>query len=358
MRSSARTLTVAAAAVAALAAAITPALADSDHGSDGHPGAGRPVAQDIAVIGDVPYGEPALHAFPQLIAQINGAPQVGDVVHIGDIKDGSSLCTDGYFAQIKSLFDTFTDPLEYATGDNEWTDCHRANNGSYVPTERLAKLRQVFFPSPGTTLGQHPMTVTAQPGLPEDVLWSQGEVTFGTFDVQGSNDDLLAWDPVTPPPGDGPGPEWAARSPKVVDWLNRTFDAAEQQHSKGVVLLLQADMWSDENLDNGQGGSGYAPFVQALAERAKDFRRPVLLVNGDSHVYAERHPLDGTHYTTVTAPNVTQITVQRSLEPPTVPTPAPATVDVAAEWLDVHIDPRSPAVFSWTRQKSTLTTTP
>jgi hypothetical protein len=340
-----RTLTIAAAAVAALAAAVTPALADS--GGSGHPGTGRPTTQDIAVIGDVPYGQAAFAGFPQLIGQINAAPQVSDVVHIGDIKDGSSLCTDEYFGQIKALFDTFTDPLEYTTGDNEWTDCHRANNGSYVPTERLARLRQVFFPDPGTTLGQHPMRVTAQPGLPEDVMWAQNGVQFGTFDVQGSNDDLDPWDPVTPPPGDGPGPEWAHRSPLVVDWLNRTFDAADRQHAAGVVLFLQADMWSDENLAD-QGGSGYAPFVQQLAERSTEFGRPVLLVNGDSHVYTVRHPLDGTHYTTVQAPNVTQVTIQRSEEPVAAGQPVPA------EWLDLHIDRRSRSVFSWTREQSTL----
>jgi hypothetical protein len=351
MRTSTKSLTIAAAALAALAAAITPALA-TDHGQ-GDPGANKPAAQDIAVIGDVPYSQAAFNAFPRLIAQINAAPQVSDAAHIGDIKSGSSPCTDSYFASIKALFDTFQDPLEYTTGDNEWTDCHTASAGSYVPTERLAAVRQLFFPQPGTTLGQHPMQVTAQPGLPEDVLWSKGGVTFGTFNVQGSNNDLVAWDPVTPPPGEGPGPEWAARSPQVVDWLNTTFDAAERQHAAGVVLLLQADMWSDENLNNGQGGSGYTPFVQQLAERAKAFGRPVVLINGDSHVYAERHPLDGTHYTTVKAPNLTQITVQRSLDPgPAVGQPVPA------EWLDLHIDPKSPQVFSWTRKQSNLDSTP
>jgi hypothetical protein len=351
MRSPARTrtrsLTVAAAAVAALAAAITPALAAGPDGA-GHPGTGRPTTQDIAVIGDVPYGPAAFAAFPRLVDQINAAPQVGDVVHIGDIKDGSSLCTDQYVAQIKAQFDRFQDPLEYTTGDNEWTDCHRANNGSYVPTERLATLRQVFFPSPGTTLGQHPMQVAAQPGLPEDELWSQGGVTFATFDVQGSNNDLDTWDPVTPPPGDGPGPEWAKRSPQVVDWLNKTFDAAQKQHAAGVVLFLQADMWSDENLAD-QGGSGYAPFVQQLAERSRSFGAPVLLVNGDSHVYTVRHPLDGTHYTTVTAPNLTQVTIQRSMDPSAAP-----GQPVPTEWLDLHVDPHSRSVFSWTRQQSTL----
>ena len=63
---------------------------------------------------------------------------------------------------IKTQFDRFADPLVYTPGDNEWTDCHRANNGSYNPLERLGKVRQLFFPHPGRTLGQHPVDVASQ----------------------------------------------------------------------------------------------------------------------------------------------------------------------------------------------------
>ena len=53
-------------------------------------------------------------------------------------------------------------------GDNEWTDCHRPNNGGYNPLERLAKVRATFFPSPGRTLGQHQDEgfLSGGPGLP------------------------------------------------------------------------------------------------------------------------------------------------------------------------------------------------
>jgi hypothetical protein len=82
-----------------------------------------------AVIGDVPYGAPALTSFPTLIGAINGDPAVRRVIHIGDIKSGSTTCDDAWFNSIATDFTSFTDPLVYAIGDNEWTDCHRANNG-------------------------------------------------------------------------------------------------------------------------------------------------------------------------------------------------------------------------------------
>jgi hypothetical protein len=69
------------------------------------------------------------------------------------IKNGSSGCDDAYFAVRLSDFEMFADPLVYMPGDNEWTDCHRANNGGYLPTERLAALRELFFAKPDRTLG-------------------------------------------------------------------------------------------------------------------------------------------------------------------------------------------------------------
>ena len=44
----------------------------------------------FAVIGDVPYGADQVARFPGWIQQINADPQVRSVVHVGDIKNGSS----------------------------------------------------------------------------------------------------------------------------------------------------------------------------------------------------------------------------------------------------------------------------
>ncbi|MGH9158049.1 MAG: metallophosphoesterase [Acidimicrobiales bacterium] len=80
----------------------------------------------VAIIGDTPYGDAQLAGFPDLVHAINDAPKVDRVVHVGDIKNGSSLCSDSYFSTIAGHFAGFADPLVYTPGDNEWTDCHRA----------------------------------------------------------------------------------------------------------------------------------------------------------------------------------------------------------------------------------------
>ena len=94
--------------------------------------------------------------------RINADRDVRLVAHLGDIKSGSTECSDAYFAQIRGQFDRFVDPLVYTPGDNEWTDCHRVNNGAYDPLERLAAIRDVFFDDPGRTLGERAIGVAVR----------------------------------------------------------------------------------------------------------------------------------------------------------------------------------------------------
>ncbi|HSV65704.1 MAG TPA: hypothetical protein VLJ59_07335 [Mycobacteriales bacterium] len=74
----------------------------------------------FAVIGVIPYGDSQIANFPHVIAQINADPALQWVDHLGDIKGGSSVCSDQYLRMIKADFDQFGDPLVYTVGDNEW----------------------------------------------------------------------------------------------------------------------------------------------------------------------------------------------------------------------------------------------
>src|SRR6478752_9418977 len=102
-------------------------------------------------------------AFPRWVDQINATPDLSFTVHVGDIKNGSSACTNEYCSMIRSQFDRFTMPLVYSPGDNEWTDCHRTTNGTYDPLERLAFLRQTLY-TDDLSLGQKKLTLTRQTG--------------------------------------------------------------------------------------------------------------------------------------------------------------------------------------------------
>ncbi|MCA1676693.1 MAG: metallophosphoesterase, partial [Actinobacteria bacterium] len=211
---------------------------------------GGPEAAPVtfALIGDTPYGSEQRVRFPDLIAEVNRDPKVRMVLHAGDIKSGSERCDDALFADRRALYDQFGDPFVLTPGDNEWTDCHRNAAGSYLPPERLERLRQVFYPQPGWTIGTRLMPVRAQGSDPEhaayveNVMFTASRVVFATVHVVGSRNDLEPWAQL--PGGDRPAErlaEFQARESAALSWIDEAFDTAVRDRSSGVLLMLQAE---------------------------------------------------------------------------------------------------------------------
>ncbi|WP_344192480.1 metallophosphoesterase [Pedococcus aerophilus] len=307
------------------------------------PGQAKPGHETFAVIGDVPYGADQVARFPGWIDQINADPQVGFVFHVGDIKNGSTRCDDAYYRMIRTQFERFADPLVYTPGDNEWTDCHRANNGGYDPLERLAFDRSVFFDRPGTTLGAPARVSVPDAAYPENVQLRRAGVSFATLHVVGSNNDLAPWTGLgqtaaTP----AQVAEERGRMAASIALLRQTFAQATQRHDRAVVVLQQADMFDPTYTPAPTDISAFRPLVQALAEETNRFRGDVYLVNGDSHIYNSDRPL---------APGSVW------LERYGVTSPAPAleriTVDGSdnnKDWLKVTVNrPGAASTLGWTR---------
>jgi hypothetical protein len=303
----------------------------------------------LAVIGDTPYGDQKIAELPSLIDLMNSDPKVDLVAHLGDIKAGSSSpCTDEYFAMVKRIYDGLKDPFVYTPGDNEWTDCHVAgkSNGLYTPTERLQAIRALFFPVPGQTLGGRQKQVLTQADDPansayvENVIWMESQVVFATVNITGSNDDLASWG--TPLPADAgnypsQAQERASRSQANAAWINKAFSLAAANGAQGVALLFQADMW-----DPGASLSGFNDVVTQIGNAAIAFGKPVLLLEGDSHVflvdrpYTTASPFYALHPTAPIAPNVTRIVVEGSAAGRT-------------EYLRLTVDPTHAGLFTWER---------
>jgi hypothetical protein len=291
-----------------------------------------------AVIGDTPYGAAQLVGFPRLAAAINADPDVELTVHLGDIKDGASLCTDAYFDQMRANFDTFQDPFVLTPGDNEWTDCHRPAAGGYLPTERLARFRSVFYPRAHQSLGLRRKSLETQADQPgfgafvENRLWKAQKVVFTTVHVTGSNNDLVPWFGAAETPAQRAErlAEYDARLAATLAWLDRAFQFAAEEDARGVVVAMQANMWFNTPL-------GFTEIVQRLADRAAAFGRPVLLLEGDSHRYTVDRPLASgsvLHGVTTAAPNLTRVIVEG---------------ETIGEWLKLRIDPNADELFTWTR---------
>ena len=358
-----RSLLAACAVAIALVALTSAASAD--------PGTNTTGAIDYAVVGDTPYGRAQVLNFPYDIAEINAAhPKL--VMHLGDIKNGSSRCdtadadpNTGDFTQIKSDLDELNAPLVYTPGDNEWTDCHRANNGGYVPTERLATIRSMFFPVHGKTLGPDPKPVAYQSDdYPENVSWMQSKVELGMVHVVGSNNDWAAW--FDPTQGfndaDDPSPlrsleqiaEVENRTAADLDWIDHIFTQAKAHRAKAVVIGIQADMWDPAFFSAPAPGvdpipeassDHFTPIVQKLAGETLKFGKPVLLLNGDSHIFKDDHPMaDPTtaqnqiYGLTDPVPNLERVTTNGS-------------TTKCHEWMTLHLDPSATPAYSITRHQ-------
>jgi len=264
------------------------------------------------VTGDYPYGQTQVRQLPAVIRQINADPAVDLVFHVGDIK-GAGSCSNSYYAMIKAAFDHFDDPLIYTFGDNEWTDCSRADNGSFNPLERLSTLRRVFIPKPGYTLGR-PMVVTSQnlSGFPENVSFVRDQVAFGAFHAVGSANGLIPWRGRTHPTVEQRA-EVQSRATQAAQLIRQTFANARQENCATVALFTQADMFPPD--DELTATAVYGSIVSTLAREASTFPGEVYLFNGDSHSYRTDKPL-GTHsdwpaaYEVPPADNLTRVTIE------------------------------------------------
>jgi hypothetical protein len=348
--------TIACAALLFAGLAATPAMADERD-------ALQPIT--IAVFGDWPYNQNLLANAPLLINSVNADSTVRLVLHVGDIHSGSAPCTSagilppiatsnpGWNQSIYASFQQFKAPFIYTPGDNEWTDCHKSKAGSAGdPLKELASVRSLFFARPGHSLGLTDKRVMTQsqnfdPAYPadaqyvENTMWEDNHVVFVTVNMPGSNNDSVPWSGIFNNPT-AQAQEVAQRTDADIRWLQAAFAKAQAGHARALVIGLQADMWDPAAIAaGGDGLYAYTSFVQKLADLSVQFRRPVLLLNGDSHLYESDTPLadpnsaTGMIYKTQPVSNVLRVTVQGSTNAP-------------AEWLRLTIDPRSATPFSWT----------
>ncbi|MBN9662158.1 MAG: hypothetical protein J0H49_28435 [Acidobacteria bacterium] len=254
-------------------------------------------AYDVALIGDVPYGAATEPKYERMIADINKAG-VELTVHIGDTKSGSTRCDDAHYGKTLNWFNSFDKPLMYSVGDNEWTDCLRANNGGYDPLDRLALIRKTYFSS-NMSMGRNPVQLMVQSDDAQYALYSENRmlvkppVVFATIHMPGSNNnyEYRTAQGAANPFYDN-DKEYTARNAANLAWLHKAFQTARATKALGVMLLIQANVF-ESFMDTGTGSthSGFADFVTALREETKNFPGEVVMVSGDSHYMRVDKPL-------------------------------------------------------------------
>jgi hypothetical protein len=213
-------------AIAVLISAAAIAVFGADRGFDSRDdGPSDRNVYQIGLWGDLPYSTlQATVGVPNLIADMN-SQNLAFTVHDGDLKSGSSECTDAVYTQALSYFNSLRAPAGFTPGDNDWTDCDR--KAGYSSLAQLDKERKLFFSTP-FTLGQRrfrqevqtiPTCLGVSGNVPcvENRRWTMGGVTYATLNIQGSCNNLCD---TAPDPA-----EYAARNQADIAWMQQRTSA-------------------------------------------------------------------------------------------------------------------------------------
>jgi hypothetical protein len=305
----------------------------------------------IGLWGDLPYSAAQAAGVPNLIADMN-SQNLAFTAHDGDLKSGSSECTDAVYTQAQGYFASLRAPAIFTPGDNDWVDCDR--NPAYNSLAQLDKERALFF-STSFSLGQRklrqqvqstPLCLGVSGPTPcvENRRWTYNGVTYATLNVQGSCNNLCD---TAPDPA-----EYAARDAADIAWMQDTFAEAAKRNSAAIMFISQADPGFD---DSGFAGGpvrdpktlaetdgladGFQDFLVALREQVISFKKPVAYVHGDSHYFRVDKPF--VNDLGQRLENFTRVETFGDHQ-------ENGTNDV--NWLKVFVDPRNREVFAYQPQ--------
>ena len=294
--------------------------------------------------GDMPYAKAKdQDKMPALLESIN-ASDIAFSIYDGDIKDGSSKCTDDVYSDAVKMFNTLKKPAVYIPGDNEWTDCHRLNNGGYDNLERLSYIRKTMFTGPNS-YGQTtmPLDHQAKPGekFVENTRFVKDGIVFVGLNIPGSNNNKILDDKDctnksarTPEICALDNKEYEERDAANISWMAESFKMARDAKAPGIVLVWQADPGfdlpetEDVNERDNPGVSGYTNFLNKLVAETENYSGQVLIVHGDTHFFKYDKPL---YSPTKVLPNLTRL---QTFGSPSI------------HWVRVSVDPSSANVFT------------
>ncbi|MEI7798254.1 MAG: hypothetical protein WCI68_05765 [Actinomycetes bacterium] len=270
----------------------------------------------IALIGDMPYDALGVTQVPYIINEIN-ASKIEFTLFGGDTMSGKGdKCTDEAYPALKTnFFNKFSKQIFYTIGDNEWVDCDRPVKGAFDPLTRLELVRSNYFGKNGAYINlgttvlnlpgtSTPVTILHDTVYPEMQMFTYKGITVIIPHIPGSANNMAIVDNTkcktyNDLEKDGDAAEFAARDAANVLWINKGFGKAYSDNALGVIVLTQANMdWegylAGQAMPNTECTSAYNADKQALLTNTLQFKKPVLLQNGDEHWFQLDMPMNET----------------------------------------------------------------
>lgn len=239
------------------------------------------------VISDVPYSKAESQILDSAIAPAIRKNRAPFVIHMGDFKNSTIPCSDALMTERRDqILSLHPGRVFYTPGDNDWTDCDRNPISiRFSELDRLDLLRRLFYTDPHIL---SPIWAYARQSLyPENMRWFYKGVVFSTVHLVSTNngrteilldDEKLALDRVD------------ARDRANEVWLEDSFNSAERIDAKAIVIATQADVTKFRypktcTHERRVRCDAFASFKKKLKQLAETFKKPVLLVHGDTNPY-------------------------------------------------------------------------
>ncbi len=217
--------------------------------------AGPPAPVVFSVMGDVPYtaaDDPTLQA--QIVAHNLLSPS-SFMVHVGDIKSGSTPCDQAVYLKVAGFLHALTVPTFIIPGDNEWNDCADPDTAWGCWTASFGRFESFWPTAPAAA---------HQAARDENFAWVERGVLFVGINLVGGRVHDAA--------------EWAARLADDASWIEAQL-ALHGTSAYAMVLFAHAEPTAN-----------HAAFMTRYRAAAGAWGKPVLHLMGDGHVWRMDRP--------------------------------------------------------------------
>jgi predicted phosphodiesterase len=248
----------------------------------------------FSAIGDVPYTLDDASALETNIIKHNKKDSTSFVIHLGDIKSGSTPCEEAIYINVANILKKFSAPVYIIPGDNEYNDCKH-------PKEAFAFWNRYFFHFHENW--SENANIQYQPAQKENFAWREGHILFVGLNLLGGRIH--------------DSNEWQERLNANAKWIEQSL----KNNDKSIEAMV---IFGHANLQ--LKPEKYKIFTKKFRAIAALFDKPILYLHGDGHVWIKDRPWK--------EQNILRV-----------------QVDAGAEILQVTVNPDLPDPFRFTRSK-------
>lgn len=209
----------------------------------------------FSAMGDTPYSVSEARKLKHQLANLN--PHSSFVVHLGDIKTGITPCSERWYQQVALILGQSPIRLFIIPGDNEWNDCADPDQAWNLWTRYF-----LHFDSKWS----NPLQVVRDNRHPENFAFLSEGVLFVGINLVGGR----VLDPNL----------WAQRDQENIQWIEAQLNNNNQPITH-LVLFGHALSFRR-----------HGPFFTMFNRIAQSFKKPVLFLHGDGHIWKKDYPFE------------------------------------------------------------------